>query len=82
MDVSGWCLFQYPLFENQLRRLMEAAEQLSITQPDVYEQHPTTKLLATIHCLITQNIPRDPNAPKFVSGHALDIGSNSDELTS
>jgi len=71
MEVSGWRLFQYPLFEHQLRKLTEAAEQLSITQPDAYKEHPKTKLLATIHRLITETIPRNPNAPEFRQGDTL-----------
>ena len=26
MEVNGWRLFQYPLFENQLEKLTEAVE--------------------------------------------------------
>jgi toxin YhaV len=71
MEVSGWRLFQYPLFENQLRQLTEAVEQLSISQPDTYKKHPKTKLLATIRRYITEMIPRDPTAPEFRQGDTL-----------
>jgi toxin YhaV len=71
MEVNGWRLFQYPLLENQLLKLTEAVEQLSITQPDTYRGHPKTKLLATIHRFITEIIPRDPNAPKFQQGDTM-----------
>ncbi|MGB9335160.1 MAG: type II toxin-antitoxin system YhaV family toxin [Candidatus Acidiferrales bacterium] len=71
MEVNGWRLFQYPLFENQLRKLTEAVEQLSSSQPDTYREHPKTKLLATIHRYITEIIPRDPNAPEFRQGDTL-----------
>jgi toxin YhaV len=71
MEVNGWRLFQYPLLEDQLVKLTEAVEQLSITQPDTYRGHPKTKLLATIHRLITEIIPRDPNAPEFRQGDTL-----------
>jgi|SRR5208282_2079985 len=71
MEVNGWRLFQYPLFEHQLKKLTEAGEQLSVTQPDTYKEHPKTKLLATIHRLIADSIPRDPNAPEFRQGDAL-----------
>jgi len=47
MEVNGWRLFQYPLFENQLRILTEAMERLSIRQPDSCKEHPKTTLLAT-----------------------------------
>jgi toxin YhaV len=71
MEVNGWRLFQYPLFEHQIRKLTDAVEQLSITQPKTYKEHPKTKLLATIHRLITKSIPRDPNAPEFRQGNTL-----------
>ena len=71
MEVNGWRLFQYPLFENQLNTLTETVEQLSITQPDTYRDHPKTKLLATIHRYITESISRNPNAPEFRQGDTL-----------
>jgi len=71
MEVNSWRLFQYPLFEHQLKKLTEAVEQLSVTQPDTYKEHSKTKLLATIHRLITESIPRDPNAPEFRQGDTL-----------
>jgi toxin YhaV len=71
MEVNGWRLFQYPLFENQLKRLTEAVEQLSISKPDTYKEHPKAKLLATIHRHVTEIIPRDPNAPEFRQGDTL-----------
>ena len=71
MEVNGWRLFQYPLFENQLNTLTETVEQLSITQPETYRDHPKTKLLATIHTYVTENIPRNPNAPEFRQGDTL-----------
>ncbi len=71
MEVHGWRLFQYPLFENQLRILTETVERLSIAQPDTYKEHPKAKLLATIHRTITESIPRNPNAPEFRQGDTL-----------
>jgi toxin YhaV len=71
MEVTGWQLFQYPLFENQLERLTEAVEELSITLPDTYREHPKAKLLATIRRHVTGIIPRDPTAPEFRQGDTL-----------
>lgn len=71
MEANGWRLFQYPLFGHQLRKLTEAVEKLSVTQPDAYKEHPKTKLLATIHRLITESIPCAPNAPEFRQGATL-----------
>jgi toxin YhaV len=71
MEAHGWRLFQYPLFEAQLKRLTEAVEHLSVTQPETYKDHPKTKLLATIYRHIKETIPRDPNAPEFRQGDTL-----------
>jgi toxin YhaV len=71
MEVNGWRLFQYPLFEHQLKKLSEAVENLSVTQLGTYREHATTKLLATIHRLITESIPRDPNSREFRQGDTL-----------
>jgi toxin YhaV len=59
------------LIESQLKKLTAAVEQLSISQPDTYRGHPKTKLLATIHRYITENIPRDPSAAEFRQGDTL-----------
>ena len=71
MEVNGWRLFQYTLFENQLQKLTEAVEQLSISYPSTYRGHPKAKLLTTIHRYITESIPRNPNAPEFRQGDTL-----------
>jgi toxin YhaV len=71
MEANGWRLFQYPLFERQLKKLTEAVEELSIAQPHSYKEHPKTKLLATIHRLILESIPRNPSAPEFRQGGTL-----------
>jgi toxin YhaV len=71
VEVNGWRLFQYPLFENQLKKLTEAVEQLSISQPDTYRGHPKTKLLATVHRIVMESIPRNPSAPEFRQGDTL-----------
>jgi toxin YhaV len=71
MQVNGWRLFQYPIFQNQLEQLTQAVEQLSIAQPDTYKEHPKSKLVATILRYITEIIPRNPNAPEFRQGDTL-----------
>ncbi len=71
MEVNGWRLFQYPLFEKQLKKLSEAVGKLSISHPDTYKEHPKAKLLATIHRHVTEIIPRDPSAAEFRQGDTL-----------
>lgn len=71
MEAHGWRLFQHPLFEAQLKRLTDTVEQLAITQPKTYKEHPKAKLLATIRRYVIDIIPRDPNAPEFRQGDTL-----------
>jgi toxin YhaV len=71
MEVSGWRLFQHPLFETQLTELAKAVEKLSIQAPKTYSEHPKAKLLATIRRYINDVIPRNPGAAEFRQGDAL-----------
>lgn len=71
MEVNGWLLLQYSLFEDRLRNLAETVERLAVAQPETYKEHPKTKLLATIRRFVMEIIPRDPNAPEFRQGDTL-----------
>lgn len=71
MEVQGWRLYQYPLFEQQLRALTDTVAELAKKQPDSYKEHPSTRLLATVFRYITEVIPRDPNVPEFRQGNTL-----------
>jgi toxin YhaV len=71
MIVNGWRLFAHPLFEQQLRRLVENVESLAAKNPSRYREEPAAKLLATIHRYVREIIPRDPNAGEFRQGNTL-----------
>ena len=73
MEVNGWRLFQYPLFENQLRKLTEALNSFRLANRILcpLENIPKPNLLATIHRYAAEIIPRDPNAPGFRQGDTL-----------
>jgi toxin YhaV len=71
MEVNGWGLFQYPVFVNPLKKLTKAVEQLSISQPDTYKEHPKTKLMGMIYRHVTETIPRNSNAPEFRQADTL-----------
>src|SRR5271167_1695769 len=75
MEANGWRLFQHPLFAGQVRKLTEEVEKLRAMQPDSYAQSPKTKLLAAIHRLVTEIIPRDPGAREFRQGDTLGPGN-------
>jgi toxin YhaV len=69
--VNGWRLFAHPLFEQQLRRLVEQVEALAAEDPIGFKQQPAAKLLATINRHIREIIPKDPNAAEFRQGNTL-----------
>ena len=71
MEVNGWQLFVDPLIEDQLQTLINRVESLRSTEPETYLEHPSTKLLATIHRYMAEIIPRDPNSPEFRQGNTL-----------
>jgi toxin YhaV len=71
MLVNGWGLFAYPLFTQQLERLISRVDVLARNDPSTYERHPATKLLATIRRYVMELIPKDPNAAEFRQGNTL-----------
>jgi toxin YhaV len=71
MIVNGWKLYAHPLFEQQLRRLVERVESLAEKNPGAYREEPAARLLATIHRYVREIIPRDPNAAEFRQGNTL-----------
>ena len=71
MIVNGWSLYAYELFDQQLQRLEDRVQALATRQPVHYKDQPAAKLLAAIHRLIFEIIPRDPNALEFRQGNTL-----------
>jgi toxin YhaV len=71
MVVNGWRLYAHPLFEKQLRRLVEQVEALAAKDAIGYKQQPAAKLLATINRHVLEIVPRDPAAAEFRQGNTL-----------
>jgi toxin YhaV len=71
MVANGWRLYVHPLFEQQFRQLVEQVEALAAKSPTGYKESPAAKLLATIHRLIRETIPRNPGAAEFRQGNTL-----------
>lgn len=71
MIVNGWRLYVHPLFDSQLRQLVERVEALAAKDPAGYREQPAAKLLATINRYIREIIPRDPAAAEFLQGNTL-----------
>jgi len=68
---QGWRLFGWRGFRLRFQQLVEEVEELQAEDPEGYTQHPTTKLLAAVHTLIVQEIPRDPGTSRFQQGNTL-----------
>jgi toxin YhaV len=71
--ANGWSLFVHPLFDQQLQRLEDQVETLAAADPLGYMHRPAAKLLATIHRLMFETIPRDPNGIDFRQGNTLGV---------
>jgi toxin YhaV len=69
--VNGWNLYAYQLFDSQLQKLEDRVEALASKQPVQYKEQSAAKVLAAIHHLIFEIIPRDPNAAEFRQGNTL-----------
>ena len=71
MVVNSWRLYVHPLFDQQLRQLVEQVEALAAKEPVGYKGQPAAKLLSTINRHIREIIPRDPTAAEFRQGNTL-----------
>jgi len=71
MIVNGWRLFQFKTFAAALDELEARVTVLAQNDPKSYQQHPSTKLLASIYKVITQLVPSDPDLPEFRLGKTL-----------
>jgi len=71
MIVNGWRPYVYPLFDRQLRLLEDQVESLAAKDPTGCKEQPAAKLLAALHRIIFEMIPRDPNAAEFRQGNTL-----------
>ena len=71
MIANGWKLYAYQLFDRQLQQLEDRVESLAGKQPAHYKDQPAAKLLAAVHRLVFELIPRDPNAAEFRQGNTL-----------
>ena len=71
MIVNGWRLYVSPQFDRQLQLLEDRVEAFAARDPIDCNERPVVKLLAAIHRLIFELIPRDPGATEFRQGNTL-----------
>lgn len=69
--INGWRIFYFKLFQMRLNQLEQKVRKLQEKSPDTYQQHPTTKLLASVLKVITQQVPADPDHADFRLGKTL-----------
>lgn len=72
--VHGWMVRAHPLLLDQLEKLTSAVEELERKRPDDFQQTANAKLLATLHELIFNKVPRDPAANQYRQGKTLGAG--------
>jgi toxin YhaV len=66
LEVNGWTLLYHPLFGERYIALRAEVRRLKRRlTPKQFRQHPTVKLTAAVHRLVTQTVPPDPNPPEF-----------------
>jgi toxin YhaV len=66
LEIHGWTLLYHPLFGARYNALRAEVRRLKRRlTADEFRQHPTVKLAAAVHRLVTQIVPVDPNAPEF-----------------
>ena len=66
LEINGWTLLYHPVFGQRYNALRAEARRLKRRlTPEKFRQHPTVKLAAAVHRLLTDIVPRDPNAPQF-----------------
>jgi toxin YhaV len=73
MIVNDWRLYLSPKFDQQLQLLEDQVEAFAARDPIGCNKRPVVKLLAAIHRLIYEVIPRNPNAAEFRQGNTLGV---------
>lgn len=71
VERHGWRLFAHPLLQEQLDRLVLAAERARRADPKGWRSNAHVRLLANLRDLMFDRIPRDPFAPAFRQGNTL-----------
>ena len=71
---NGWALVSHPAFRNALAGLAADVEALQISDPSGWKDNDKAKLLARIVKIIFEEVPAQPDHPKFEQGKTLGAG--------
>lgn len=67
VTAHGWTILAHPLFIDQIKKLVVAAER----EPATESSHPNKKLLGHLLDLAFNKIPQDPTSKQFRQGNSL-----------
>ncbi len=65
MEVNGWNLYCYRLFQEVLDLLESEVGEIIKKNPQNYQEHVQYKYLKVLYKCIVQEIPTQPNDPKY-----------------
>lgn len=71
VEKNGWDLYNYRIFEAQLKELTQKVTKLKEKDPEGYKRHKLTKLLASVYKAILDDVPSNPADNKFRLGNTL-----------
>lgn len=69
--INGWSIYAHPMFLDQLEELIEDVEARKASAPDTWHKKNCAKRLAAIFKVVTEVVPRDPQAREFRLGKSL-----------
>jgi toxin YhaV len=70
-EAHGWTIYVAAAFGDVLDGLEREVVRLKSADPDEWRSHPKAKILEQVRRLVYDEIPRDPNAAKFLQGNTL-----------
>ncbi len=71
LERHGWRLYAYPLFLDQLERLMASVERAKRSDPEEWQRKADARLLVGLRALLLDRVPRDPLSAEFRQGNTL-----------
>jgi toxin YhaV len=70
-EANGWKLCHSIAFADVYHPLLQEGNRLSRLDPEGFERHLKSKILANVIHLIYDEIPNNPNAAKFLQGNTI-----------
>ena len=69
--ANGWTLLFWTEFRGRWAAMLEAARDARAADPAGYRDRPELKFLRTVRDLVFEEIPRNPDDPRFRQGRTL-----------